>query len=100
MHANIPDSIFLGNSKNHFGSFAQSSEKIELYGSTEAALNNALEVAFAEGAAKSLQCASCPFEFQERGPGLVADSSVIFVSRTAQLRSHRKIFVISMPELP
>lgn len=86
MHANITDSILPGNSKSHFGSFAQSSEKVELYGSTEAALNNALEVAFAEGAAKSLQCAPCPFEFQERGPGLVADS-VIFLSRTAQLRS-------------
>ncbi|KAG1780802.1 hypothetical protein EV702DRAFT_1193624 [Suillus placidus] len=43
----LPDCIPLGNSKYHFENFAPDPEKVELYGSTEAALNNVLEVTFA-----------------------------------------------------
>ncbi|KAG2066722.1 hypothetical protein BDR04DRAFT_985042, partial [Suillus decipiens] len=43
----LPDSIPLGNSKYHFEYYAPDPGKVELYGSTEAMLNNVLEVTFA-----------------------------------------------------
>ncbi|KAG1737383.1 hypothetical protein EDB19DRAFT_1717515 [Suillus lakei] len=43
----LPNSISLGNSKYNFEHYAPDPEKVKLYGSTEAALNNALEVTFA-----------------------------------------------------
>jgi len=45
--AQLPDSIPLGNSKYNFEHYAPDPDKVELYGSTEAALNNVLEVTFA-----------------------------------------------------
>jgi hypothetical protein len=45
--AQLPDSIPLGNSEYNFEHYAPDPDKVELYGSTEAALNNALEVTFA-----------------------------------------------------
>ncbi|KAG0700976.1 hypothetical protein DFH29DRAFT_1069907 [Suillus ampliporus] len=69
--AQLPHSIPLGNSKYNFEHYAPDPERVELYGSTEAALNNVLEVTFAPRGRKD-ESAPCPFEFQERGPGLVA----------------------------
>ncbi|KAG1868698.1 hypothetical protein C8R48DRAFT_541891, partial [Suillus tomentosus] len=43
----LPNSIYVGNSKYNLEHYAPDPDKIELYGSTEAALNNALEVIFA-----------------------------------------------------
>lgn len=74
--AQLPDSIPLGNSKYNFEYYAPDPDKVELYGSTEAALNNALEVTFAPRGRKD-ESAPCPFEFQERGPGLVAIVDVL-----------------------
>ncbi|KAG2107137.1 uncharacterized protein F5147DRAFT_653379 [Suillus discolor] len=45
--AQLPHSIPLGNSKYNFEHYAPDPERVELYGSTEAALNNVLEVTFA-----------------------------------------------------
>ena len=42
-----------------------------MYGTSEAALNHALEVAFAPGGQKD-ETALYPFKFEEQGPGLVA----------------------------
>ncbi|KAG2071439.1 hypothetical protein BDR04DRAFT_1117642 [Suillus decipiens] len=61
----LPDSIPLGNSKYNFEYYAPDPDKVELYGSTEAALNNVLEVTFALG---------------EQGPGLVAVVDVIMAA--------------------
>jgi len=74
--AQLPDSIPLGNSKYNFEHYATDPDKVELYGSTEAALNNALEVTFAPRGRKD-ESAPCSFEFQERGPGLVAVVNVL-----------------------
>lgn len=74
--AHLPDDIPLGNSKYQFENFTPDPEKIELYGSDEAALNNALEVTFAPKGRKD-EFAPCPFEFQERGPGLIAIVDVL-----------------------
>ncbi|KAG1804362.1 hypothetical protein EV424DRAFT_1432172 [Suillus variegatus] len=72
----LPDCIPLGNSRYHFENFAPDPEKVELYGSAEAALNNVLEVTFAPKGRKD-ESAPCPFEFQERGPGLIAVVDVL-----------------------
>ncbi|KAG2342638.1 hypothetical protein BDR05DRAFT_867280, partial [Suillus weaverae] len=45
--AQLPHSIPLGNSKYNFEHYAPNPDRVELYGSTEAALNSALEVMFA-----------------------------------------------------
>ncbi|KAG0709396.1 hypothetical protein DFH29DRAFT_1075086 [Suillus ampliporus] len=74
--AQLPHSIPLGNSKYNFEHYAPDPERVELYGSTEAALNNVLEVTFAPRGRKD-ESAPCPFEFQERGPGLVAVVDVL-----------------------
>ncbi|KAG2071447.1 hypothetical protein BDR04DRAFT_1193924, partial [Suillus decipiens] len=60
----LPDSVLLGNSKYNFEYYAPDPDKIKLYGSTDAALNNVLEVTFAPGGWKD-KSATCPFEFQE-----------------------------------
>ena len=44
---------------------------METYGTSEAALNHALEVAFAPGGRKD-EIAPYPFKFEEQGPGLIA----------------------------
>ncbi|KAG1899070.1 uncharacterized protein F5891DRAFT_916689, partial [Suillus fuscotomentosus] len=47
MLTHLPDCIPLGNFRYHFENFAPDPEKVELYSSAEAALNNVLEVTFA-----------------------------------------------------
>ncbi|KAG0697715.1 hypothetical protein DFH29DRAFT_763150, partial [Suillus ampliporus] len=74
--AQLPHSIPLGNSKYNFEHYAPDPERVELYGSTEAALNNVLEVMFAPRGRKD-ESAPCLFEFQECGPGLVAVIDVL-----------------------
>ncbi|KAG1901336.1 uncharacterized protein F5891DRAFT_1187612 [Suillus fuscotomentosus] len=76
MLTHLPDCIPLGNSRYHFENFAPDPEKVELYGSAEAALNNVLEVTFASKGRKD-ESAPCPFEFQEHGPGLIAVVDVL-----------------------
>ena len=46
-------------------------EEVETYGTSEAALNHALEVAFAPDGQKD-ETVPYPFKFEEQGPGLVA----------------------------
>ncbi|OJA09530.1 hypothetical protein AZE42_06998 [Rhizopogon vesiculosus] len=72
----LPDCIPLDNSKYQFEHFTPDPEKVEEYGSAEAAVNNALEVTFAPKGRKN-ESAPCPFEFQGRGPGLVAVVDVL-----------------------
>ncbi|KAG2122110.1 hypothetical protein DEU56DRAFT_832815 [Suillus clintonianus] len=72
----LPHSIPLGNSKYNFEHYVPDPDRVELYGSTEAALNNVLEVTFAPRGRKD-ESALCPFEFEERGPGLVAVVDVL-----------------------
>ncbi|KAI9567107.1 hypothetical protein HD554DRAFT_1025776 [Boletus coccyginus] len=72
--SHLPDSIlFAENSAQRydFQFYEPDPEKVELYGTTEAALNNALEVTFASNGRRG-DDAPCRFEFLERGPGLVA----------------------------
>ncbi|KAG0693764.1 hypothetical protein DFH29DRAFT_1038015 [Suillus ampliporus] len=59
----LPHSIPLRNSKYNFEHYAPDLERVELYGSTEAALNNVLEVTFAPRGWKD-ELALCPFKFQ------------------------------------
>ncbi|KAG2148761.1 hypothetical protein DEU56DRAFT_753012, partial [Suillus clintonianus] len=63
----LPHSIPLGNSKYNFEHYVPDPDRVELYGSTEAALNNVLEVTFAPRGRKD-ESALCPFEFEEHGP--------------------------------
>ncbi|KAG2090365.1 uncharacterized protein F5147DRAFT_764422 [Suillus discolor] len=58
----LPHSIPLGNSKYNFEHYAPDPERVELYGSTDGQKD---------------ESAPCPFEFQERGPGLVAVVDVL-----------------------
>jgi len=67
----LPSSIPRKEARYHFKGWAPHPEDIEMYGSTESALNHALEVTFAPGGQKG-EMAPCPFEFEEQGPGLVA----------------------------
>jgi len=75
----LPDCIPLGNSKYHFEHFVPDPEKVEEYGSAEAAVNNALEVTFAPQGRKD-ESAPCPFEFQECGPGLITVVDVLAIT--------------------
>ncbi|KAG2147585.1 hypothetical protein DEU56DRAFT_697114, partial [Suillus clintonianus] len=72
----LPDNIPLGNQKYNFEHFSPDPEKIELYGTSEAALNHELEVTFAPKGRRD-NSAPCPFEFAERGPGLIAVVKVL-----------------------
>ncbi|KAG2754086.1 hypothetical protein P692DRAFT_20721415, partial [Suillus brevipes Sb2] len=73
--SHIPDNIPLGNQRYNFEHFSDP-EKIELYGTSEAAVNQELEVTFAPKGRRD-DSAPCPFEFEERGPGLVAVVKVL-----------------------
>lgn len=70
----LPTSIPLSpkNPQYNFQHYTPDPEKVELYGTTEAALNNTLEIVFAPHGRRSRNDAPCPFEFTERGPGLTA----------------------------
>ena len=71
----LPESLPLSKSsdgaKYNFQYYIPDPEKVELYGTTKAALNNALEVTFAPNGRKGND-APCRFEFTEHGPGLTA----------------------------
>lgn len=67
----LPNTIPLGDERYNFVSWVPDPEDIELYGTSEAALNHALEVTFAPQGRKD-ESAPCPFELVEQGPGLVA----------------------------
>jgi len=69
---NIP----LGNQKYNFVGFSPDPEKIELYGTSEAAINHELEVTFAPKGRRD-KSAPCPFELDECGPGLIAVVEVL-----------------------
>ncbi|KAG1721055.1 hypothetical protein EDB19DRAFT_1611950, partial [Suillus lakei] len=45
--SHLPDNIPLGNQRYNFEHFSPDPEKIELYGTSEAAVNHELEVTFA-----------------------------------------------------
>ncbi|KAG1836883.1 hypothetical protein DFJ58DRAFT_917524 [Suillus subalutaceus] len=62
--SHLPDNIPLGNQRYNFEHFSPDPVKIELYGTSEAAVNHELEVT----------SAPCPFEYEERGPGLIASN--------------------------
>ena len=66
--SHLPDSIPLGNSKYNFERFAPDPEKVELYGTSEAAINHELEVTFAPKGRKD-ESVPYPFQFEVRGPG-------------------------------
>ncbi|KAL4072410.1 hypothetical protein V8B97DRAFT_1844898, partial [Scleroderma yunnanense] len=67
----LPNTIPLGDEKYNFVSWAPDPEDIELYGSSEAALNHALkDETFAPQGHKD-ESTPCPFELTEQGPGLV-----------------------------
>ena len=70
--SHLPESIPLsaGNGWYNFLYYEPDLEKVELYGMTEAALNNSLEITFAPNGRRS-DDAPCKFEFSERGLGLV-----------------------------
>ncbi|KAG2068378.1 hypothetical protein BDR04DRAFT_1103344 [Suillus decipiens] len=55
----LSDIIPLGNSEYNFEYHAPDPDKVELYGSTEVALNNVLEVTFAPGGRKD-ESPTCP----------------------------------------
>ena len=67
----LPSNIPRQAVKYHFKDWAPDPEEVETYGTSEAALNHALEVAFAPGGRKDAT-APYPFKFEEQGPGLVA----------------------------
>ncbi|KAI9567454.1 hypothetical protein HD554DRAFT_2107320 [Boletus coccyginus] len=73
--SHLPDSIPLAENsaqRYDFRFYEPDPEKVELYGITEAALDNALEVTFTPNSRSLGDDAPCRFEFLERGPGLVA----------------------------
>jgi hypothetical protein len=76
----LPDcKLPLGNQRYNFEHFSPPPDKIELYGTSEAAINHELEVTFAPKGQRG-DAAPCPFGFEECGPGLVAvinDQSVM-----------------------
>lgn len=74
--SHLPDNIPLGNQRYNFEHFSPDPEKIDLYGTSEAAVNQELEVTFAPKGRRD-DSAPCPFEFEERGPGLVAVVKVL-----------------------
>ncbi|KAH7904147.1 hypothetical protein BJ138DRAFT_976740, partial [Hygrophoropsis aurantiaca] len=65
----LPDTLPLGDTFYQFRGYVPDPEKVEMYGSREAAFNQTLEVTFAP---KGRSDGLCPFLLQERGPGLVA----------------------------
>ncbi|KAG2043118.1 hypothetical protein BDR03DRAFT_500645 [Suillus americanus] len=67
LFAHLPDCISLGNSKYHFENFAPDPEKVELYSSTEAVLNNALEVTCAPRAIVKDESAEITVRFSNYG---------------------------------
>ena len=71
--SHLPESIPLspGNGWYNFLRYEPDLEKIKLYGTTEAALNNSLEITFVPNGRRS-DDTPCKFEFAEHGPGLVA----------------------------
>ena len=62
--------------KYNFQYYVPDPEKVKLYGTTEAALNNTLEITFAPNGRKGND-APCQFQFTEHGPGLVAVADAI-----------------------
>jgi len=68
--------IPLGNQTYNFVGFSLDPEKIELYGTSEAAINHELEVIFAPKGQRD-DSAPCPFELEECGLGLVAVVKVL-----------------------
>ncbi|KAG2112346.1 uncharacterized protein F5147DRAFT_744584 [Suillus discolor] len=74
--SHLPDNIPLGNQRYNFEHFSPDPEKIELYGTSEAAINHELEVTFAKKGRRD-DSAPCPFEFEECGPGLTAVVDVL-----------------------
>ncbi|OJA09964.1 hypothetical protein AZE42_11746 [Rhizopogon vesiculosus] len=86
----LPDCTPLDNSKYQFEHFTPDPEKVEEYGSAGAAVNDALEVTFAPKGRKD-ESTPCPFEFQERGPGLVAVVDVLAIAK--QVTGQRRIYV-------
>ena len=68
--------IPLGNQKYNFVGFSPDPEKIDLYGTSEAAINHELEVSFGPKGRRD-DSAPCPFELEECGPGLIAVVKVL-----------------------
>ena len=71
---NLPDTIPTSAMLYNFLGYTPDLEKLELYGSEEAVLNQALEVAFAPQGRKP---GECPFILLEKGGGLVAVVDVL-----------------------
>ena len=71
--SHLPESLPLSESpdgvKYNFQYYIPDPAKVELYGTTEAALNNALGVTFAPNGRKGND-APCRFEFTEPGPAI------------------------------
>ncbi|KIO12119.1 hypothetical protein M404DRAFT_125129 [Pisolithus tinctorius Marx 270] len=74
--SHLPEAIPFGSSHYQFETYTPDPDDIELYGTTEAALNHTLEVVFAPNGRKD-DSAPCPFKFHEQGPGLIAVVDVI-----------------------
>jgi hypothetical protein len=78
--SHLPESLPLSESpdraKYNFQYYIPDPKKVELYGTTEAALNNALEITFAPNGRKGND-APCRFQFAEHSPGLVAVADAI-----------------------
>jgi hypothetical protein len=74
LFTNLPDTIPSYMSLYNFQNFTPDPEKVELYGSKEGALNNALEVTFAP---RGRQEGPNPFMLKEKGPGLLAVVDVL-----------------------
>jgi hypothetical protein len=72
--AQLPDTIPFSDDIYNFTNFSPDPEKVELYGSNEAAVNNALEITFAKSGRNP---GPCPFRLEEQGPGLVAVVGVL-----------------------
>ncbi|KAH0826815.1 hypothetical protein J3R83DRAFT_5241, partial [Lanmaoa asiatica] len=62
--SHLPDPIPLGNEQYCFQHYVPDPEKVELYGTTKAALNNVLEATFAPNG-RGNDDAPCRFEFVE-----------------------------------
>jgi hypothetical protein len=72
--AHLPDIIPFSDDVYSFTNFSPDPEKVDLYGTNEAAVNNALEITFAK---YGRDPGPCPFQLEAQGPGLVAVVGVL-----------------------
>jgi hypothetical protein len=72
--AQLPDTIPFSNDVYNFTNFSPDPEKVDMFGTNKAAVNNALEITFAKSGRDP---GPCPFPLVEQGPGLVAVVGVL-----------------------